>query len=140
LGAIFDAPMASSSSCGLTYRERGRWCIAAFRGQWVSSPYAMPQMLSVLELALDAPRHVVIAGDPQAQDFRALTAVLHERIGAKRTLLAVTSDEDRAWLGQRAPWLAEMKAQDGRATAFVCEEFACQAPVTEPAELRRLLG
>ncbi|MEO7599694.1 MAG: thioredoxin domain-containing protein [Opitutus sp.] len=140
LGAIFDGPAGAPSPGGLTYRERGRWCIAAYRGQWIANPYAMPQMLSVLELALDAPRHVVIAGDPKAEDFRALTAVLHERIGARRTLLAVTSDADRAWLGQRAPWLMEMKPKEGCATAFVCEEFACQAPVNEPAQLRRLLG
>jgi uncharacterized protein YyaL (SSP411 family) len=32
-----------------------------------------------------------------------------------------------------------MKALGGRATAYVCEEFACQAPVTTPDELRRTL-
>jgi uncharacterized protein YyaL (SSP411 family) len=100
----------------------------------------MPQMLTALELAFDAPRHVVLAGDPKSEDFRELEAVLHERLGPRRSLLAVTSDADREWFGARAPWLAEMKPIDGRGTAYVCEEFACQAPVTEPAELRQLLG
>ena len=31
-------------------------------------------------------------------------------------------------------------AIDGRAAAYVCENFACQRPVTEPDELERLLG
>jgi hypothetical protein len=48
--------------------------------------------------------------------------------------------EGQRWLAARAPWLAEMKPIGGRATAFVCEEFACQAPVNEAADLRRLLG
>jgi uncharacterized protein YyaL (SSP411 family) len=32
-----------------------------------------------------------------------------------------------------------MKAIDGRATAYLCENFACQAPVTTPEQLRALL-
>jgi len=28
-----------------------------------------------------------------------------------------------------------MPARDGRATAYVCRDFACQAPADDPAEL-----
>jgi uncharacterized protein YyaL (SSP411 family) len=33
-----------------------------------------------------------------------------------------------------------MNPVDGKATAYVCEDFACQAPVMEPEALRRLLA
>jgi uncharacterized protein YyaL (SSP411 family) len=29
---------------------------------------------------------------------------------------------------------------DGQATAYVCENFTCQAPVTNPDNLRKLLN
>ncbi len=122
------------------FRARGRRCLEAFRPQWSKAPQAMPQMLCALELALDAPRHVVLAGDPASADFRALTAVLAEKLGPRRALLAVDGGAAQAWLASRAPWLAELKPLAGRATAYVCEEFTCQAPVTTPAELRRALG
>jgi uncharacterized protein YyaL (SSP411 family) len=99
----------------------------------------MPQLLCALELALETPRHVVLAGDPTREDFRALAAVVHDGIGPRRILLAATGGEDQAWLARRAPWLAGMTPLDGRATAYVCEEYACQAPVNEPAALRALL-
>ena len=111
--------------------ERGVRCIEAFRAKWSGAPHALPQMLCALELALEPPRHVVLAGDPDAEDFRALTAVVHERLGPWRTVLRA----DPA-----VPWSAAMMPIGGHAAAYVCENFTCQLPVTEPAELRRLLG
>ena len=121
-------------------RARGRACVEAFRPQWTKAPHALPQLLCALELALEPPRHVVLAGDPQSADFRALAAVVHERLGPRRALLGATGGAGQASLAERAPWIAAMKPVDGRATAYVCEEFACRAPTSDPAELRRLLA
>ena len=30
------------------------------------------------------------------------------------------------------PWVAAMKMIDGRAAAYVCRDFACDAPFTDP--------
>jgi len=141
LGTIFDKTGTDQGqTLLLTYRERGRRCIEAFRTQWSGVPQAMPQMLCAMELALDSPRHVIIAGRPRDPDFRALVGVVHERLSPRRALLAITSEEDRQRFAVRAPWLAELKPRDGRATAYVCEEFVCRAPVSDPDELRRGLG
>lgn len=121
------------------WRERGRSTLEAFCKQWSVSPQAMPQMVCALELALEPPRHIVIAGDPAATDFKALAAVVHERIGPRRALLAATAGADQAWLAENAPWVAAMQPEGGRATAYACEEFACQAPVSDPAALRAAL-
>jgi len=125
---------------GARRREQAGKCIGAFRTQWTRAPHALPQMLCALELALQSPRHVVIAGDPAAEDFRALAAVLHERLGPRRTLLAADGGEGQRWLAARSPWLAEMKPVGGRATAYVCEDFACRAPVSDPDELRKTIA
>jgi hypothetical protein len=45
-----------------------------------------------------------------------------------------------AFLAQKLEVLREMKPVDGKATAYVCENFTCQAPVTDPAALRALLA
>lgn len=123
-----------------TLRERGLRTIEAFRSQWSGTPHAMPEMLCAVGVALEPPRQVVLVGDPGQADFRALAAVLQERLGPRRVVLALTGEADRAWLAGRSPWLAEMSAVDGQATAYVCENFACQAPVTAPAALRKLLA
>jgi uncharacterized protein YyaL (SSP411 family) len=145
LGCIFDGGTPVEAAIGSarphrpTYRERGRRTVEAFRAQWGRAAHAMPQMLCALELALESPRHVVIAGNPQAQDFQALVAVLHESIGPRRTLLAADDGPAQAWIAGRAPWMAGMKMIDGRATAYLCEEFTCQAPISDPQSLRARL-
>ena len=122
------------------FRGRAQRTLEAFRGQWLDLPQTLPQMLCAVELALEPPRQVVMAGDPAAADFRALTAVLHERSGARRVLLCADGGEGRAWLAARAPEIAAMRALDDRPTAYVCENFTCQAPVHDAAALRALLA
>jgi len=122
------------------YRERALRTIESLRPQWSRAPHALPQLLCAFDLALAEPRTVVLAGNPRAVDFRALAAVLAEGCRPRRIVLCADGAEGQAWLAARKPYLSEMKPLGGRATAYVCENFACQAPVTDPAELRKTLG
>lgn len=121
-------------------RERAVATVGAFRAHWSSHPHALPQMLCAVELVLEPPRTVALAGDVAAEDFRALAATLHEKLGPRRAVLQVDGAAAQRWLAERRVYLAAMKPQAGRATAFVCEGFTCQQPATTPAELRRRLS
>ena len=125
------AALLGDEAAQVDYRRRGVATVTALRAQWSRVPQGLPQLLCALELAFLPPRHVVLAGDPAAEDFRALAAVVHEKFGPRRTL--VRADAALAWTASMGP-LA------GRAAAYVCEDFTCQLPVVEPAELRRVLG
>ncbi len=120
-------------------RARALRTIAALRPQWERAPQALPQLLCALAQALEPARHVVLAGDPAQPEFQALAAVLHEQLGPRRALLAADGQAGQAWLAARMPWIREMRPISGRATAYVCERQTCQAPVSDPGELRRLL-
>ncbi len=121
-------------------REKAVKTIAAARTMWSRAPHALPQMLCALELALDAPRTVVLAGEPATGEFRALAAVLHERLGPRRALLCADGGAGQAWLAARRPYLAEMNPGSGGPRVYVCESFTCRAPVGTANELRKLLG
>jgi hypothetical protein len=97
-------------------------------------------MLVALDHALSRPRQVVIAGAATAPETAALIAAARTAPGRIRTILALTGHADDTWLAERAPWMAGMRVEAGRATAYVCDDFACRAPVSDPAALAALLA
>lgn len=114
--------------------------LGALRPQWSRLPQALPQALCALECALTPRRQVVIAGNPAQEDFRALLHETQRGLGVRRSLFAADGGEGQAWLAARAPWIGEMRAIDGKATAYVCEQFTCREPVSDPAALRAQLS
>ena len=124
---------------GMTRTARARRCVEAFRGQWAESPQGLPQMLCAIERLLAPSRQVVLAGDPGAEDFRALAAVLDERLSAGWSVLAADGGEGQLWLATWAPWIGAIAPNEGKATAFVCEGQTCEAPTTTVEQLRARL-
>jgi uncharacterized protein len=92
-------------------------------------------LLQAIDFHLSPTREVALVGDPGG--VAALAAVVRETF--RPHLVLAGGDGDGAD-SARVPLLEGRTAVDGRAAAYVCEHFACLRPVTEPDELRALLG
>jgi uncharacterized protein YyaL (SSP411 family) len=55
-------------------------------------------------------------------------------------VLLADGGRGQEWLAQRLAFLRALAPVDGKATAYVCDNYACRAPVTSPAALREQLG
>jgi len=116
------------------WRERAERSIA-FHARWLASaPWAMPRMVAAMERAANGPRHIVIAGERDRDDTRALIAVFESRLRPDADLVVVDA-ANRAGLSRLAPFAALLPMRNDRATAYVCRDRACELPVHEPAEL-----
>jgi hypothetical protein len=124
--------------------ERVDWCERAQRsftfhaGRLAAAPWAMPRMIAAMERGAVAPHHVVIAGELERDDTRALVAVYESRLRPDEDLVVVV-EASRGRLAKLVPFAAELPMRDGRATAYVCLDYACRQPVHEPQELAALL-
>jgi hypothetical protein len=96
-------------------------------------PNAFAHLLQALDFHLARVREVALVGP----DLDALERVVR---GELRPHLVLAGSDPAGRDGDAVPLLAGRGPVDGRAAAYVCERFACQAPVTEPAELERLLS
>ncbi|OFX27842.1 MAG: thioredoxin [Armatimonadetes bacterium RBG_16_67_12] len=97
-------------------------------------PTAFAHWLSVLDFALARPQEIAVIGDRSAPDTRALLEVV-SRPYRPNQVVAVGDPHEVS----PVPLLAGRESRDARATAYVCENFECRRPATEPAELAALL-
>nr|MBA3763874.1 thioredoxin domain-containing protein [Chthoniobacterales bacterium] len=122
-----------------TYQKRAEQTIAAFGVTLTRIPAAMPQMLVAFAASLSKPQQIVIAGARDSADTRALLREVHAHFAPDKVLLLADDSENSAFLEENLEALRGMKRIDGKATAYVCENFACQEPVNDPVALRRAL-
>jgi uncharacterized protein YyaL (SSP411 family) len=120
--------------------ERAEKTIGAFSPQISHFPSAMPQMLVALDLSLGKPRQIVIAGERDSKETRALLTEVHQHFQPNKTLLLADGGEGQKYLEEKNEALRAMKPVDGKSVAYICENFTCQAPVSDPAALRKLLA
>jgi uncharacterized protein YyaL (SSP411 family) len=116
-------------------RERGAKTIEAFALVLTKFPVSMPQMLVALDFQESAKRQIVIAGKIDAADTRSLLAEARRLFAPHTVLLGGGGGDDVP----KSEAVKQMKPIDGKAAAYVCENFTCQAPVTDVGRLRALL-
>jgi uncharacterized protein YyaL (SSP411 family) len=111
----------------------------AFATRMHGAPMGVPQMLASYAFSVDKPRQVVIAGDAADPGTQEMLGILHARFLPNKVSLLV-NDRSREIVSTHNPVIREMRQIDGKATAYVCEDFACQLPTTEPGRFAELLG
>ena len=93
-----------------------------------------PMMLAALSAYHAGTPQLVIVGDPSAQDTRALYDVVRQRY-LPTTVIVPLIEAQRGRLSDLLPWTASMRSIDGRATAYLCRDFACESPTIDAGEL-----
>ncbi len=99
------------------------------------APQAFGRMVCAADFALARVREVALVGDVSTPAMQALMHVVNQAY-RPHVVVAMKSTAD-------AGDIALLKGRDmveGKATAYVCEGFACKLPVTEPETLREQLG
>ena len=76
-------------------------------------------------------------GEPGAADTRALIDTVSSRYLPRTAIAAGLPGGEAA---ASVPLLAGRSQIDGRATAYVCQNHACQAPVADPEALARQIA
>ncbi len=121
------------------YATAAEGVLALFSAPALEHPDSFAHMLRAIDFNLARVREVALIGElTGAGDSDASVGPLAAAIRAEhRPHLVLAAGPEGS---ERPPLLAGRTTLDGRAAAYVCEDFACRLPVADPAELRSQLA
>jgi uncharacterized protein YyaL (SSP411 family) len=124
----------------MEYDRRGRAVMEAFGAQLARAPMAHCALLCAVDFMLGPSFEIVISGQRGGHDVETMAATLESVYQPNRVLLFRPANDAGAVV-RVAPFTKDqVPLEEGGATAYVCRNFACHRPTTDPAEMLRLLS
>ena len=130
MGSIFDKK---------EFKQAAERVLGAFHAALERMPAALPQMLAALDLTVTEPTQIVVAGERELFETAELLRVIRKRYLPNKFVLLADGREGQNWLAQHIEAIRLMGPVQGRAAAYVCQNFACELPVTKAEQLTGIL-
>ncbi|HMB02607.1 MAG TPA: thioredoxin domain-containing protein, partial [Isosphaeraceae bacterium] len=119
--------------------ETGRATLRSVQFVLEQAPRAAGQSLIALDFLLAPPREFAVIAGTDRDEFRRVIEAVYARF-LPHKVVAPATVEQAAELVPRLPLLADRPARDGRTTTYICERFACQAPVLGVEGIEAAIG
>ncbi|MGH9329536.1 MAG: thioredoxin domain-containing protein, partial [Vicinamibacterales bacterium] len=115
------------------FTERAERTLARYGPRLGEAARALPFMMAALATWHAGIEQIVVVGQSGAPDTEAMRAAVARRYRPFAVVIPVEPGERQKALAGLLPFIGPMTMRDGRATTYVCREFTCQEPVTDPA-------
>ena len=118
------------------YLNKAEKLLRLFYDAMEQNPFGFSNMLCALDFYLRRPKELVLLGKAHESRTSELLASIHSLFLPNKTLMCIDPQQ-----GESLPSLLTGKAQiDGKVTVYVCHNFTCSLPVTNPEALKGLLS
>ena len=118
-----------------TYEEKAAKISALMSPRVMDSPLAFPMLLAALNMALSPSQEVVIVGRRNSADTLAMLQALRKDYLPNVVVLFKPAEEQSPQINKYADFIEFMNAIDNKATAYVCTNFKCNFPTTDPGKM-----
>jgi len=120
-----------------TFDAQGRGILAANSAELARAPTAHTEMLMALDFMLGPTKEIVIAGPADAAGTTALLRAVWRHY-LPRAVLVLHAPND-AGIEALVPFVKQQPMLNNQPTAYVCENYVCKLPTSDPAKLDALL-
>jgi uncharacterized protein YyaL (SSP411 family) len=122
-------------------RDAATRAMAGIADQASERPISFGGTLGVLSLLAEpAQQLVIVTNDPMSELVRAASGAVAAQPALQPTVTSIVTRGQAEAFAKAGFELYEARGlRDGKPTAYLCEDFVCQLPVTEPGDLLALL-
>jgi len=113
---------------------------SAFSGSVNQSPSAHTQLMVALDFGIGPCYEVVIAGNAQAEDTKAMVKALRTRFLPNKVVLLNPDERESPEIAKLAEFTKNQSSIEGKATAYVCLNYNCKLPTTDIGKMLELLN
>jgi len=96
-------------------------------------------MAAALDFKLSKTKQVVIVGPKDHPGTQRMLREVHTRYLPNKVVLLVDGAKQQERLSTFLPFAGSLAMVGGNPTAYVCENYACKLPTTDPEQLGKLL-
>lgn len=104
-----------------------------------NAPLGYTAFLSGIEYLLGKSYEIVICGDRNSEDTKNMICSLNKAFTPNKVVVFNPLNEDNSEIIKIAPYIKNEKAIGGKATAYICKNFACGMPITNVDEMMNSL-
>ncbi len=105
----------------------------------LQAPHSHTFFMSALNFALGPAHEVVIAGDINKDDAKDMLNALKRQFLPNIVILFRPCDKESPEITRMAEFTKNLLCIDGKATAYVCQDYNCKLPTTDVNEMLKLL-
>jgi len=113
--------------------------INTFSGRIDQMPNAFTQFLAAFDFTLGPANEVIIAGDINKKDTKEMLGALRKSFVPNKIVIFRPDGSSPPEIEKIASYIKTYQSIGGRATAFVCSNFTCQLPTSDPIKMMALL-
>jgi uncharacterized protein YyaL (SSP411 family) len=122
------------------FTEQGGKVLESFSRHLKQSSGYSSEMLSVLNFSLGPTQEIVIAGNSDAADTQQMLKLIRSKFLPNAVILLHQQENTDSGIDKTIPFIKNLTTIDGKATAYVCENYACNWPVNKLDDLKKLLS
>ena len=122
------------------YDQKSLETFKAFSNQVRQSPSAYTQLMIALDFAVGPSNEVVIVGDLNSGETIKMLSSLREEFIPNKVVLFRPDTDEKPPIVQMAEYTENQRSIDGKATAYVCRNFACKQPTNDPKQMLKFIN